>query len=409
MDKTKKRILFVGIGMYLGGTEKAFLSLARNIDYTLYDVDLLLAKREGPLLDEIPKEINIFELPEFGDMFLLSSKNTYKTIWNSIIKKHPASAFLIFSYFIRLLFSKTQRQSIATRMWIDLMRRYAPEFENVFYDAAIAFWGDRAMFYTADKVKNSGRFITWLHFDYGNPKRDDSIYLPYFEKCEHIVTVSESVDAALKKALPAVSSRCVAMENLIDSANIRTLALKGESFPDTAYKGLRILSVCRLSEQKGVDFIPPVLNRLRKEGYDIRWYVIGDGEKEYKLKLVEDALRLGVADIFFLLGAKDNPYGYMRDADIFALPSRFEGRPITVEEAKIMMRPIVVSRYVSAEDQLNGGEYGVITDIGEEGLYTGLKRLLDSPELRDSLTLSLSKHDFGTCDKIKEFYNLIDC
>ena len=336
--------------MYLGGTEKAFLSLARNIDYSLYDVDLLLAKREGPLLDEIPKEINVYELPDFGDMFLLSSKNTYKIIWNSIIKKHPGSVFLIFSYFIRLLFSKTQRQSIATRMWIDLMQRYAPEFENGFYDAAIAFWGDRAMFYMVDKVKNAGKYITWLHFDYGNPKRDDNIYLPYFQKCDYIVTVSESVDAALKKALPAVSSRCVAMENLIDSKNIRRLALEGKSFPDTAYKGLRILSVCRLSDQKGVDFIPPVLHRLRKEGYDLRWYVIGDGEKEYKLKLVEDALRHSVLRISFFYSARKIIHTAICAMRIsLLLPSRFEGRPITVEEAKIMMRPIIVSRYVSAE------------------------------------------------------------
>ena len=404
----KKRLLFVGIGMYRGGTEKAFLSLADQIDYDAYDVDLLLAKKEGPLLGDIPPSINIYEMPDFGGMFLLSAANSYKTIAEQVIKKHPSSLFRGFAYFVRLVFDRKRRQSVATRMWIDLMRRYAPEFDNGDYDAVISFWGDRAMFYAADKVRNAAKHITWLHFDYGNPPRDNEIYRPYYERCAHVVTVSPSVDEALKKALPGISGRCVSMENIIDSARIRTFALKGESFPDEGYGGVRIVSVCRLMPQKGLDMIPAVLARLREDGCDVRWYVIGDGEEDYKMKLVESALSHGVADIFLLLGAKDNPYGFLRDADIFALTSRFEGRPVTVEEAKIMMRPILATDYVSARDQLENGKYGVIVPISEDGIYGGLKKMIGSEELRDGFTMELSRHDFGTTGNIVQFYRLID-
>ena len=404
----KKRLLFVGIGMYLGGTEKAFLSLARQIDFDRYDADLLLAKKEGPLLSDIPAGITVYEMPEFGDMFLLSAANSYKMIADQVIKKHPSSVFSVFSYLVRMVLFKKKRQSIATSMWIDFMRRYAPVFDNGSYDAVISFWGDRAMFYAADKVKNAAKHITWLHFDYGNPPRDNGIYRPYYERCAHVVTVSPSVDAALKSAMPDIAGRCVSMENIIDSKAIRTLALKGESFPDAGYSGIRIVSVCRLAEQKGVDMIPPVLARLREEGFDVRWYIIGDGDESYRMKLAESALKHGVADIFLLLGPKDNPYGYLRDADIFALTSRFEGRPITVEEAKIMLRPIVVTDYVSASDQLDGGRYGMIVPMTEDGIYEGVKKMADSRELRDSFTMELSKHDFGTTANISEFYRLID-
>ena len=394
----KKRILFVGIGMYRGGTERAFLSLAKAISYEKIEADLLLAKKEGPLLSEIPDQITVYEMPEFGDMFLLSAKNSYGMIWKHVIKKHPLSLFTVIPYFARLIFNRKKRQSVATNMWIDLMRRYAPEFDNGHYDAVVSFWGDRAMFYAGDKVRNADKHITWLHFDYGNPPRDNKIYLPYYEKCSKVVTVSPSVDEALKKAIPEISDKCVSMENIIDSKAIRTLALKGESFPDMNFDGIRIISVCRLMPQKGVDLIPGVLKKLRENGYNVKWYVIGDGEEEYKLQLAESALKLGVADIFLLLGAKDNPYGYLRDADIFALTSRFEGRPITVEEAKIMMRPILVTNYVSAEEQLNGGKYGVIVPISEDGIYQGIKRLIDDEKYRDMFTETLSKTDFGTTD-----------
>ena len=135
----KKRLLFVGIGMYLGGTEKAFLSLARQIDFDRYDADLLLAKKEGPLLSDIPAGITVYEMPEFGDMFLLSAANSYKMIADQVIKKHPSSVFRVFSYLVRLILFKKKRQSIATSMWIDFMRRYAPVFDNGSYDAVISF------------------------------------------------------------------------------------------------------------------------------------------------------------------------------------------------------------------------------------------------------------------------------
>ena len=258
-----------------------------------------------------------------------------------------------------------------------------------------------------DKVPRAKKKLTWLHFDYGNPRREDSLYLPYFKACDKIVTVSEAVDAALKKALPEISDRCAAMENIIDSARIRTLALKGETFPDAHFKGLRILSVMRISEQKGVDFIPPALKRLRDDGYDVRWYIVGDGDEASRNALIEQSIKEGVADILLLLGSKDNPYSYMRDADIFVLPSRYEGRPITVEEAKILMKPIVCTNYVSAAEQLSDGEYGVICEAGDDGIYGAVKKLLDDEKLRDRLTVVLSKHNFGNLNGMKTFYGLL--
>ena len=402
MDKSKQKLLIIGITMNSAGTEKSFLSFANCLDYDRFDVDLLLAKKEGAFMPLIPKQINIIEMEKYGDMFLLSGKNAASTILRCFFKENPLILFEILPYFLKIILSRKKRSAAATKMWCDLMKRHFPEF-----DAAIAYWGDRTMFYMADKVKAKKK-IAWLHFDYANPPRDDSIYLPYFMKCDNVVTVSTKVNEALLEKLPQLSDRAVMMENIQDPKQIWDMALRGDTFPDEHYVGLRLLTIGRISEQKGFDFIPPVLKRLRDDGYELRWYILGDGDTASRNALIESALRYGVADMLILLGTTTNPYSYLRDCDIYVMTSRYEGKPITVEEAKIMYKPIMVTNYLSAHEQLDGGRLGEICEISEDGIYEGLKRLIDSPSRRDELTEILGKENFGNAHEMAKFYRMVE-
>jgi len=406
MENRKQKLLIIGITMNSAGTEKSFLSFANCLDYDRFDVDLLLAKKEGAFMPLIPKQINVIEMEKYGEMFLLSGKNAASTILKCFFKENPLILFEILPYFLKIILSPKNRASAATKMWCDLMNRHFPEFEGE-YDAAIAYWGDRTMFYMVDKVKAKKK-LAWLHFDYANPPRDDSIYLPYFMKCDKVVTVSQKVDDALNEKLPQLKGRSVMMENIQHPKQIWDMALRGDTFPDRGYVGLRLLTVGRISEQKGFDFIPPVLKKLREDGYELRWYILGDGDAEARNALIESALKYGVADMLILLGTTINPYSYMRDCDIYVMTSRYEGKPITVEEAKIMYKPIMVTNYLSANEQLDGGRLGDICEISVDGIYNGLKRLIDSPSRRDELTEILAKESFGNEHEMEKFYRMLD-
>ena len=419
MDDNKKKIklLIIGIIMNLGGTEKSFLSFASQLDYDRYDVDLLLARKEGALLEEIPPQIHVIELPDsqYADMFLMSGQNAARTLWNCFVRRNPLIGFEILPYFLKILFAPSKRSHTATRLWCRLLRHFS--VLNKEYDVAAAYWGDRTMFYMIDKVK-AGKKIAWLHFEYGNPPRDDALYLKYFSRCDQVVTVSEKVNQSLKQHFPTVAEKCVTIENINDPRLIWDRALKGESFPDAKFTGKRILTIARISEQKGLDFVVGALKKLREDGYNIRWYVVGGGDEDDVKRLKAMAVDEGVADMLILLGPTQNPYGYMRDCDIYAQPSRYEGKPITVEEAKMMFRPIVASNYVSASEQLCGdephggsisiGRYGVITEIGVDGTYLGVRRLLDDEDLCDSLTMELSRGHFGNETEIEKFYRMAE-
>jgi glycosyltransferase involved in cell wall biosynthesis len=399
-------MLVIGITMNAAGTEKSFVSFANCLDYGKYDVELLLAKREGLFLDLIPKEITVKVMDEYGDMFLMSKKNVVKTLMNEFVKRNPPSLFDILPSFIKQLLHPKERSFIASNLWSRLCKKYFnaynPETE---YDVAVAYWGDRTMFYMCDKIRAKKK-ITWLHFDYSNPPRDDKLYTEYFLKCDKIVCVSDVVADELKRTLPVVADRCTVMENIQNPAVIWDWALRGTTFTDTYFNGTRLLSIIRLSSQKGIDMIPEILRNLVDAGYDVRWYIVGDGDENDKIGLISSAFNFEVADRLVLLGTTPNPYSYLRDCDIYVQPSRYEGKPITVEEAKIMYKPIVAARYLSAEEQLNGGEFCVITDISADALGKGIKKLLDDANLCDRFTERLAKENFGNASEIYKFYNM---
>lgn len=399
----KTKILFIGITMNCAGSEKSFLSFVNTLDPEKFDVDLILAKKEGLFLEQIPSFVNVIEMEKYGEHFLLSGKNAVSNIFNTFIKKNPLTGFRVLPYFLKLIFCPKSRESTATKMWISLMQKM-PKIKKK-YDVAVAYWGDRTMFYMIDKV-NADKKITWLHFDYSFPKRDNSIYEPYFNKCDSIVNVSTAVDDALKREIPSLSDKCLVIENINSTELIEKMAKTGDTFGDS-FDGKRILTVGRIADQKGYDFAIPAFARLRREGHNIRWYVLGGGDEDYVEYIKGIVEKEGVSEDFIFLGTTPNPYRYLADCDIYAQPSRYEGKPISVEEAKILKKPIFVCRYLSAEEQLENGLLGKISDIGEDGVYEGLLEMLTNKEKVDGYVKVLSERCFSNENEIEKFYKLI--
>ena len=411
---SKKKLLFIGITMNSGGTETSFLSFVNCLDFDKYDADLILAKNQGLLMPLIDKRVNVRFMPEYGDLFLLSGRNAFSNLFNTFVKGSPLALLEIMPYFFRLVFARGQKARTAIRLFIKMMGRIAPVEEP--YDAAVAYWGDRTMFYMVDKVPNARKKIAWMHFDYNKPAgdRDDAIYLDYFKKCDRIINVSAAVDGALRAKLPEIADKCLVIENIRSPELIRKRALEPESFPDAHFKGLRVLTLARISEQKGIDMIPEILAKLKRGKYNLRWYILGDGDENIKAQVISLAMKYEVAEMLVFLGARMNPYPFMRDCDIYAQPSRFEGKPVSVEEAKIMRCPIVCADYLSAREQLgcdageSAGRFGRVAEISPESLYQHIKELIDRPDLREHYAKALAREDFGNSGEINKFYAILE-
>ena len=180
------------------------------------------------------------------------------------------------------------------------------------------------------------------------------------------------------------------LENITNRREILALASEPADFGDD-FDGIRLLTVGRICPQKGYDLADPAVARLIREGYPIRWYIDGRGEEGYVRRLEAQIREKGISDEVRFLGVRQNPYSLMRAADLYVQPSRHEGKPIAVEEAKVLCKPIFVTAYTSAAEQMEGGRLGLIGDISEEGIYQGLKKMLDERDFRESLQKNLEE------------------
>lgn len=377
----KKKLLIIGITMNAAGTERSFLSFAPRLDREKYDVELLLASASGDFLPLVPTWIKIKEMGELGEIFKITRHNSVSVIKKLFLKKNPFFAFRLLPDIIKMRKGGKERDYAANRIWMKLMAKM-PACDGE-YDAALAYWGDHTMFYMVDKVIAKKK-IAWLHFDYDEPPREDALYLPYFEKCDKIITVSAEIERSLIERFPQLRGKTETVENFTDEKEILEKAKEPCDYRD-GFDGTVILSVGRLCEQKGFDIAIPAVSKLFSDGENIRYYIIGEGEEAYKEKLGRIIKEAGAENYIKILPQTDNPYKYMARCDIYLQPSRHEGKPIVVEEAKILGKSICATNYKSAREQLSGVENSVICEISEGGIYEGMKKMMDKKRVFEDL------------------------
>lgn len=132
--------------------------------------------------------------------------------------------------------------------------------------------------------------------------------------------------------------------------------------------------------------------------------VLGDGELEDELN--SQIKEKQVSDCFFLLGVRENPYVYIKNCDIFAQTSRFEGKSVVIDEAKILAKPILVTNYPTVQDQITNVKEGIIVDITPVAIAEGLESLIEDPDKRDELSGYLGEHEYGNQSEIDKYIAL---
>lgn len=392
----KKNLLFVINNLNCGGAEKALISLLETIDYTVYDVDLFLFKHEGIFFNKIPKQVNLLKEPIEYQYF----DKSIKIAISQCIKKGRLDIALYRIGAGHIFKTEQNKARCEQRVWKYLSRSLRPL--NKMYDVAIGYLEKNPIFFCIDKV-NAKKKIGFIHNDYEKLGMDFKIDLKYFDALDSIVTVSEECANVLKRRFPMYKQKVEVMYNIVSPSIIAKLALEKINMN---YKEIKLVSVGRLDYQKGFDLAIEACKNLVNEGYKIKWLVIGEGEERSKLeRQIKDKNLVG---IFNLLGMKENPYPFIREADIYIQPSRFEGKSIAIDEAKILNKPIVVTNFSTAKDQIKNEQNGLIVEMDSVSIFLGVKQLIDNLELRNHLTDNLSQEILGTESQIKVFYKLIE-
>lgn len=379
-----EKICIVAECMYCGGTEKSLLSLLKFLDRKKYEITLLLLKKQGDLLIQLPADIKVEEivLPESEvDELLMGRTNALK---KAIKEGHLLKAL---SKAIRggrmILSTKTDAER---RIWYYQSIESKVSMYPEKFDLVIDYMGYGLFntFYAARKVQAEKR-ISWIHFECEQIP-DFLAFRDILNEYDYIMCVSKEGKRQAINMMPELKDKCRVFYNIIDKEELYKLA---EQENIRKEDGINILSIGRLDPQKGFDIGIKAISRLKAEGYNVKWKIIGEGAQRNQLeRLISDDKN--AKESVMLLGQKINPYPYIRDCDIYFQPSRHEGYGIAVAEARAFNKPIVATDFAGAREQLINEETGMIVSCDSENMYKALKILIEDKKLRKNLTEKLT-------------------
>lgn len=394
----KKDILFIIPSLSAGGGEKSLINLLEQIDYKRYNVYLFALNKEGLFLDFVPSEVNVIENSIDLEIFKLP-------LHKSIIKFLSKGKLQLTIDRIMFFIKNKKKISISKReqyAWKYIRGAIGSLDKN--YDVAIGYLEKTSNYICVDCVQ-ANKKIGWIHTDYNKLEADKAFDDRYLSKLDYIVTVSEECGEVLKKEFNNIEKRVKVIKNIVSPSTIRKMSL--ENIDITKNDNEKILvSVGRLSHEKGFDIAVKACKILKDNGMKIKWILVGEGiERSLLEKLInENQLK----DEFLLIGASSNPYKYLSKADIYVQPSRFEGKSIAMDEAKILNKPIVATNFSTVKDQITDKVDGIITEMNSKDLASGIEKLIKDNELYFSIIKNLNKMSFGTESEIYKLYTLID-
>lgn len=361
-----KKIIFMIINMNLGGTEKALLNMINEVPANDYEITIIMLEKYGSLLENIPTYVKIKYVDEY-----LKIKPLLNNTPKEIIKKNIKNKEFIKAIQCGIYNIIAKIQGDRSIYYKYLMKKIVKLNEE--YDIAIAYAGPMELitYYVLNKI-NAKEKYQWIHFDIRKIPFNKKFAEMYFSRFNKVVVVSEEGKNALVERCPKLKGRVKVRLNTIPIKQIIEQSKEGEGFND-GFKGIRILTVGRVSEEKGQDLAIKACKMLVDEGLNIKWYCVGTGPlvKEYN-KLVKS---LNLEDKFEFLGAKKNPYRYMKECDIYVQPSRHEGFCITLGEIKNFNKFIISTNFTGAKEQLKGIENSYIVE-DEFGIFKSIKNEL---------------------------------
>ena len=275
------------------------------------------------------------------------------------------------------------------------------------YDLAISFLTPHNI--VADKVLAKQK-AAWIHTDYSKIDVDAELELPVWSKFDHVVSISDRVTENFLSVFPSLKDKIVRIDNIISPKFVRERA--EQISPEIVENEMprrdgrvNLLSVGRFCYAKNYDNVPDICRRIVESGIDVYWYLIGFGGGEPLIrKKIADA---GMQNHVIILGKKTNPYPYIKACDIYVQPSRYEGNSVTVREAQILGRPVVVTDYPTARNQVTDGVDGVIVPMDNKGCSDGILEIIDDADKQVLLVSYLRSYGYGETNGVDLIENLL--
>ena len=387
--------------MEIGGVERALLGLLYSIDYSQYKVDLYLCRHTGEFMSLLPKDVNL--LPEdkkaasiavpaiaalkAGCWDIVTGRIMAKIKTAQYLHKHPS-----------------EENCIA----IEYNNKYtykmvAPINPDVTYDLLISFSDPH---YIAAYKAKAKKKVAWMHTDYGRVAVDIEEGYKIWDQFDAIAAISNDCQKEFAKVFPKLKNKLFLFENILNPILIKMQAdefLPAEEMPEDGC--IKLLSVGRFCTAKNFDNVPEICRKVREQGQNIKWYLIGYGGDESLIR--SKIAEAGMQDYVIVLGKKENPYPYIKACDVYIQPSRYEGNCVCVHEAQTLGKPVVITNYATSASQLENGVDGMIVPMDNEGCAEGIVALLKDKKRMQQLRETCSIKDYSNISEVKKLYQML--
>ena len=410
----KPRIFINMHYMEIGGAERALLGLLNAINTNKVDVDLFINQHTGEFLNLIPQKINL--LPEISAYSVIE-----KPIITALKKGHigialarlfakvaykynssPLRHYVTPPLFVR----KKQRRSCCDDASIfNLVAKYTTpllpslkKYGN--YDLAISFLSPHNI--VKEKVLAKKK-IAWIHTDYTKISINATAELEVWDSYDKIISISEEVTKTFTQVFPSLKDKIIGIENILSPQFIKDQSSLFEP-EEMCGDFIKICSIGRFCFAKNFENIPFIAQKLKEQGLKFKWYIIGFGDTT---ETIENIRNTSTDDCVILLGKKVNPYPYITSCDIYVQPSRYEGKSVTVREAQILCKLVIITNFPTASSQVKNGVDGIICEMDNDSIANTIYRLAHDEDTQTKLVECLSLHDYGNETEVDKIYELL--
>ena len=400
----KPRIFIAMHYMEIGGAETALVGLLNALDPARVDVDLFLYDHRGEMMQFIPEWVNLLpQIPKYSVLERPIVELVKRGFWGIAAARMWAKRISKVAY-------KRSGSKLENNGGLDKMSKCTTPLlpkinQSVTYNLAISFLTPHRI--VAEKVKAKKK-IAWIHTDYTRVWVDAEEELKVWQKYDYVASISGDVTNTFLQVFPSLAPKIVEIENILSPSFVRKRAEVEDTDKEFRQTDkISLLSIGRYSEQKNYDNVPDICKRLiNKTKLNIKWYIIGYGGDEALIrKKIKEA---GMEEHVILLGKRTNPYPYIKACDIYVQPSRYEGKSVTVREAQMLCKPVVVTNYPTAPSQIRSGIDGVIVPMDNEGCAHGLAEVICDKPLQERIIAHLKTHDYGNESEVEKIYTLIN-
>lgn len=348
----KKKIIFVTKALWIGGIETALVNLLNYFDFNKYDVTVLILHAELNMASNLPQSCRLLVIDR-EKQYSFKEKYSYTKLYKLIEEPvNPSKLHKMMLWGIPII------RWCETKLYIQYVHKV---MKDEFFDTAIIY-SDVVAEETIKAIR-AKKYIMFYHHGAMRHVYHDKIG---YKKCDKIIAVSERQANNLRKFVPSFADKILVIHNLTDVAGIieKSKCPISEKFNSSKF---HIVTVGRIAREKGIDLAVRACADLVEKGFSrFQWWIVGGGPEDDVIRNM--IMQLNLEDYIYLTGMKDNPYPYMKRANLYVQPSRVEGYPMTILEAMILGKVVVSTNNAGAKEIIINNKTGVLCNCSSKAI-----------------------------------------